>query len=256
MSNLLNDKAIVDAFISYLRQKGYPNLKVERRPEEENRNSSDIEAIAGPFAIEHTSIDTIINQRRDSDWFFKAVGGLEELTQQLTCRLSITIPYEGVQIGQDWSKVRESFKAWIMNASPTLPDGMHIVSNEAGIPFEFHVKKSSERKPGLFFARFAPEDNSLPERIRLHLARKAQKLKPYKKQGYATILLVESDDIALMNENIMLDAIRRGFSNHLPEGVDQLWYSDTTIVDELLFYDFTESIQRIEGSGLPLTVEK
>ena len=147
-------------------------------------------------------------------------------------------------IGQDWIKIRESFKTWIMNSSSSISDGMHRICNEAGIPFEFKVAKASERKPGLFFARFAPEDNTLPERLRLHLARKAKKLKPYKEQGYTTILLVESDDIALMDENIMLDSIRRGLSNRLPVGVDKLWHSDTSIVDKILFYDFTESIQK------------
>lgn len=245
MSNLLNDKDVVDAFILHLRQIKYPNLKVDRRPDDENRDSSDIDAIAGYFAIEHTSVDTITNQRRDSDWFLQAVGGLEaELTHKLSYRLNITIPYEGVRIGQDWIKIRESFKAWIMNSSYTIPDGMHLIHNEAGLPFAFQVRKASGRKPGLFFARFTPEDDSLPDRIRLQLVRKAQKLKQYKKQGYTTILLVESDDIALMDENTMLDAIRRGFSNCLPVGVDQVWYTDTAIVDELLFYDFTESIQK------------
>lgn len=38
---------------------------------EKSRKTSDIDAIAGYFAIEHTSIDTLPNQRRDSDWFRK-----------------------------------------------------------------------------------------------------------------------------------------------------------------------------------------
>ena len=62
----MKDSEVVDAFVSHLRELGYPSLTVEWRPDEENRDSSDIDAIAGSFAIEHTSIDTLPDQRRDS----------------------------------------------------------------------------------------------------------------------------------------------------------------------------------------------
>lgn len=67
----MKDHEVVEAFIAYLRDNGHPNLRVDRRPEEENRRSKDIEAIAGQFAIEHTSIDTLPNQRGKADWFMQ-----------------------------------------------------------------------------------------------------------------------------------------------------------------------------------------
>ena len=67
-------------------------------------------------------------------------------------------------------------------------------------------------------------------------------MKPYQKKGFTTILLVESDDIALMNEDVMLDGIREAFLGSLPEGVDRIWYADTSIPKHLLFYDFTKCI--------------
>jgi hypothetical protein len=62
----------------YLGRNANPGLKVNARPDEVNRLSSDIDAIAGPFAIEHSSIDTVLNQRRDSAWFLKVVKVLED----------------------------------------------------------------------------------------------------------------------------------------------------------------------------------
>jgi hypothetical protein len=243
MINMPDDKVVVDAFVSHLRQNGYPHLEVDRRPDEENRESPDIDAIAGPFAIEHTSIDTVANQRRDSDRFGQIVRGLEdELSPKLHYRLNITLPYEGIQLGQDWSKLRELLREWIINESPNLPDGLHLLNDVPGIPFDLQVMKGTNRRPGLFFARFAPEDSSLQNRLSFQLTRKVQKLIPYKKVGYTTILLVESEDIALMNRCIMLDGVRNAFANRLPEGVDQIWYADTSIPDELLFHDFTKSI--------------
>lgn len=73
----MNDHEVVEAFVAHLAANGYTGLTVDRWPERENRNSPDIDTIAGPFAIEHTSIDTLPNQRGKSHWFMKAAGGLE-----------------------------------------------------------------------------------------------------------------------------------------------------------------------------------
>ena len=74
----LDDAVVVDAFVSHLTKDRYPGIKVDARPDLDNRLTSDIDAIAGPLAIEHTSIDTIENQRRDSAWFGKVALPLEE----------------------------------------------------------------------------------------------------------------------------------------------------------------------------------
>jgi hypothetical protein len=55
----MKDRDVISAFVAYLQTNGHPNLKVERWPEDENRDSQEIDAIAGAFAIEHTSIDTL-----------------------------------------------------------------------------------------------------------------------------------------------------------------------------------------------------
>jgi hypothetical protein len=241
----MNDKEVIEAFISHLRKGGYADLRIDNRPDEGNRKTSDVDAIAGPFAIEHTSIDTVSNQRRDSDWFLKAVGGLEsEFINKLQYRLNITIPYEGVQLRQNWSGIRQAFRSWITDHSANLTDGVHTITDEPGIPFRFIVKKQTGRSPRLIFARTAPTDNSLPDRIRKLFVKKAQKLMSYKQGGYISILLVESDDIALMNEGIMIEAIRVGLSRSLPDGIDRLWYVDTAIPEEVLFYDFTEAVHQ------------
>jgi len=65
------------------------------------------------------------------------------------------------------------------------------------------------------------------------------KLAGYQSTGKITVLLVESSDIALMSEGMMLDAIRQACPGGLPTGVDQLWYADTSIPDEIEFRDFT-----------------
>ena len=95
------------------------------------------------------------------------------------------------------------------------------------------------RPPRLFFARYEPPDDTLPARIRTQFDRKAQKLAKYQSAGRITVLLVENADIALMNDQKMLEAIRRAYPIGLPIGVDELWYADTTIPDDIDFKDFS-----------------
>ncbi len=241
----MNDRDVVDAFVVHLRDHGHPALQLERRPDEENRGSSDIDAIAGPFAIEHTSIDTLPNQRRDSDWFMRATGKLEqELPSTPPFRLSITLEYNAVGIGQNWVAVRAALRSWVSNKAPSLPEGRSLVENAPGIPFRLHVVKSSERRPGVFFARFQPDDDTLPARVKAAFDRKAEKLARYQKPGVTTILLVENDDMALMNEWKMLKAIQTAFPMGPPPGVDQVWYADTSIQSALEFREFTPELRQ------------
>ena len=241
----LTDKEVIIIFVDYLARNGNPGLVVDACPDKENRQSSDIDAIAGPFAIEHSSVDTVAKQRRDSAWFLEVVGGLEdELGHKLSYRLNLTLPYEGVQCGQDWSKIRGAFREWILHESPKLATGSHNISNALGIPFEFHVTKKKSDRPCLLFYRFAPDIKKLPSRLREQLDRKAVKLSPYKNEGKTTILLVESNDIALMDDSKMWDSLRQAYSAGLPDGVDQIWFADTSICEEVIFTDMTKVVAR------------
>lgn len=239
----MNDRDVVEAFVTYLRDNGNPGLRVDWRADEENRRSADIDAIAGTFAIEHTSIDTLPNQRRDSDWFKRVVGDLEEEFEAvLPFRLRIALDYDAVGIGQNWDAVRAALKSWISNESLNLPEGYSLVEKSHGIPFQLHVWKGSTRPPGLLFRRHLPDDDTLDERMTV-LDRKAAKLARYQKLGFTTVLLVENDDIALMNAGKMLEAIQTSHPMGPPPGVDQVWYADTSIPDELEFLEFTSELR-------------
>jgi hypothetical protein len=240
----MKDRDVIYAFVAYLQANGHPKIKVDQWPEDEHRNSEQIDAIAGIFAIEHTSIDTLPNQRRDSDWFMQVVGGLkQEPGDLIPFRLSITLEYHAVKKGQDWSAIHEALKTWLITDALQLEDGKHIVDHIPGVPFRLRVVKSSTRPAGLFFSRYDPNDDTLSERARQLLARKAEKLLRYQSTGKTTVLLVESDDIALMDEAKMLEAVRIAFDGGLPPGVDQLWYANTSIPSEIQFVDFTRAVK-------------
>jgi hypothetical protein len=243
MNDDLSDNKVVECFVSHFGKVNCLDLKIDSIPDEENRSTSDIDAIAGKFAIEHTSIDAILNQRKDSSHYLQVVGLLEhDLNKIIDYRIGITIPYSGIKIGQDWNEIKENLKAWILESANSLPDGNLTLYDIPGIPFSIYIDKSHTRSPGVFFSRFSQTDDNLPSRIFKQLTRKAKKLQPYQDQGFITILLIESKDPALMSKGIMLDSIKKAFNNMPLGNVDLVWYAETYDQQEITFSDFTESI--------------
>lgn len=193
------DKAVVDAFVAYRRATDLPDLHVERYPDEENSNTTDIDAVAGHLAIEHTSVDTLLDQRGRSAWFSGIAQPIEqEIGNRLDFRLDVVFPYEGVAKGQDWKAERLAIEAWILNTAGALPDGRQSIEL-ADVAVAFEATKASDRKPGVFFRRRVPHDASFADRLREQIVRKAAKLPAYRSKGKRGVLLVESNDIALMN---------------------------------------------------------
>ena len=64
----MKDSEVIERFVAHLARHGPQGLKVDEIPDLKERNLPEIDAIAGPFAIEHTSIDTVPHQRRNDDW--------------------------------------------------------------------------------------------------------------------------------------------------------------------------------------------
>ncbi len=243
----MSEQEVIAAFVDHLGiLKGHLNLSVDRWPDKENRTEPEIDAIAGNFAIEHTSIDSVANQRRLNDWYLQVIEGLDQVIRDcVDCGLTITLDFYAIGKGMDWSDIRVDIQNWVVNYGPTLGSGNHEITLPTSAPTEFpivmHVWKGAA--PLIIgFARFEPEDNTLPSRMRKLLDRKAKKLETYQGTSFTTMILVENDDIALMNEAKMLAALRKAYPYGLPQGVNEIWFADTSISDKPQFYDFTAKV--------------
>jgi hypothetical protein len=231
----------------FVRQQGgtRPRLEVDRWPEDENRNTPEIDAVAGPFAIEHTSVDTVPNQRRDNAWFKEAVGDLErEINDRGSSspyRVHVTLPWGATRKGRDWNAIQDALRNFLADGAPTLPEGRPEVRGVPGIPFSFAVSKSRGPRPGVFFLRAEPEDDTLPGRMKDAFDH-ASKLARYRAPGTTTILLLESSDIALMNDERMMEPIEQAFPDSLPDWVDEVWYADTSIPGPARFRHLTPEL--------------
>ena len=251
------DKITITQFVAHLVENGYPDITIDRWPDDENSTTRDIDAIAGPFAIEHTSIDTFFNQRKSADWFLKAIHNLEsDLAGQLTFNLSVSFKHEEFTQRQGWPTIRSALKRFILEDVIHLGWGEHELDDVPGIPFTVRVKKCSQPPFCLWFQRSCPEELSpglppsqvntrppLPEYFRAQLDKKAEKLAPYKICGKTTVLLIESGDIAFMNPQIMRSWIKEAFHNDIPDGVEQMWYA-ARYNSDFDFKDFTTDIRR------------
>ncbi len=225
------DIEIVKLFVEHLKESLNLDIKIDSIPEESN--SSDIDAIAGPYAIEHTSIDTIKNQRRDNNWFSQSIEGLESyFKDKLDYRLWIQIEYDGIKKGQTWKKNRELIMRWIQNESHNLSYGKNLVVQIEGLDFTLRVNKipKEELGTGVVFVRVISEDfdpqNEIPYRLKLLIDTKLNKLGKY--SNHIKILLIENSDLALMNSQLMMDVINKAINECLPTEIDELWYADSS----------------------------
>src|SRR5688500_243075 len=108
-------KERIDQFLSVLRENGYPQLRLEVCPDEHNRRSKDIDAVAGSFAIEHTTIDGIPDQRGHDARFSKLVEGLrDELKRCFDFHANVTFSYGDLLdlTSKDIRAIRATLVAW------------------------------------------------------------------------------------------------------------------------------------------------
>jgi hypothetical protein len=172
-------------------------------------------------------IQTYPNQKAQDHWFTEAMANLEsELPKPPYELVFCSEKYDPVKKGQKRSEIRNAMKTWISQEAPQFADGEYNFDSLPGIPFRLRVEKSANGSPSIYFMRRLPENNeSLPSRIREHLTsqEKIEKLVPYKKDGFTTVLLIQGD----LTRNKMLHAIKLAFPDGLHPDLDEIWYVST-----------------------------
>jgi hypothetical protein len=148
------------------------------------------------------------------------------------------VPYELVTVGSDWGAYRRALEHWIVNVSPTLEDGEYAVEMPNS-DLKCEARKESDRPHGVFLRRLVPEDDTLVQRVRKQVERKMKKLRRYKAEGHTTVLILETQDIALMNQHKILEAVREAVVGKMPDGLDQIWYAEAV---GYVFFDLTGPI--------------
>jgi hypothetical protein len=219
------DRAAIRNFAKFLEAIGQPVAGVDEWPEDHKQG--EIDAILGPFAVQHTSIDALPDGRRRGHQFQHVIGSIEdEFSGRLGFYLSIVLDWDAIKTGQDWKLANQGLRSWILREAADMPDGNRRIASVPGVPFAFDiVKGGSVNADGVFFSRWDPRDETLNRRLRDQVIGRHDKLSVlarHRDRGKRTLLLLESGDVALMSDGAIAQAFLEVFPQW-PSKLDELW---------------------------------
>ena len=240
MPEAVQEKRVISEWVTIQRSLGVEIQDPEWRDKPHN---GDIEAIAFPFAVEHTSVDSIENQRLYEAHSQTVFQDLDQITIVPPARIKLSISLEDF-VKTDHKKLRSALILWLQNEAPKLPDGHTQGAEIFDLPVEWRCWKYSYRPPGLYFG-LAVDTEKCRNEIANLLSRKDQKLETYRRQGLTSVVIVESDDFQLMAPDIFFEMAIKAHENHTLS-TDQLWFADTSL-DDIEFWEIDLKTKQLNG---------
>jgi hypothetical protein len=208
-----------------------------------NQKGGDIEALAPPFAIEHTSVDRIENQRRHDEQFKRVVKDLNRIELTPPARLSLLISLEDF-LNLNHNKLRTEMDQWLRKEASELNEG-HSTGNKIGrLSVRWWCWKYKNRPPRIKIG-FSADIEKYSKDISDLIKRKSHKLGGYKQQSFTTVLIVESYDFQLMAPDVFLEMVL-GVPEENKKFIDQIWFADTSLND-IEFWRVMLEVQHLEG---------
>lgn len=208
------------------------------------------------LAVEHTVVEAFEGQIGSAVQFSRLLGSIEQdLSGQLPSPgvyyLNFPIsPHVGIRTS-DHTAIRAAIAHWVVEKANDLhashPDRLDrsteprghrgvVRGQPASVPFELTLVREvhwggSIRHDGrLFVARTAPEDleSGRNRRILAALNKKCPKLLACRSHGCETVLIFESDDVALTNHIVIAEALETSSQgrNDLP---DEVYFVSTQV---------------------------
>lgn len=185
----------------------------------------------GRHAIEHTTIDSFLNQRADDDRFRRVMGNLENGWSAYPDNwIEVAIDVGVIETGVDWQDLSNQIKSWLLENVPSLPLDCQNRVKTPDIPFDLLIRR--ELLPGagkLLVARYSPKNLSEQRVavIRKALDKKAGAGQQYRQKGYLTVLVLEANDIALASRVTVFKAIREAYQSEADEIFDRIFIAMT-----------------------------
>ena len=170
------------------------------------------------FAVEHTRIESFPNQITEGKRFVQLLEPLEtELAGLLSGAFFLVVDVGAARVpAAQHVEVRRALAEWILANGDALdaeettgPYGnCEITTTPPGVPFEVMLHRDCNYESRLFTGqRLVGDRQSLRrERIAKALARKSPKLLAARDDGCISVLILESDDVALANRFVIAEA--------------------------------------------------
>ena len=247
------DQQLVSQFLLAHNQQYGSSLKVVRWPDDENRQTPAVEAVAsdangGTVAIEHTLIQPFEGERIDSDRFMKVFGPLEGCPDLMKVGYNVDV---GVKVGAiptgiKWDVVAEGVREHLRKAIPTLGE-VDKLESISGVPFALSVRLTiqaygSTEADHVWVSR-SDIPASLRQVVKTALSRKLPKLAA--ENADRRVLLLEQADVAHGHSDIRI-AID-DLNGEFPElaRTDEIWLAVTTcweLEGVLFFYELFPNV--------------
>lgn len=223
---LKQDEAITET-LKFLSKSLNMRYEIIDYPDKRERNlpACDALAIIGSkkVAIEHTSVDSVPQQRRDSARFMKVLGPLDlDLKNKLPTPgsywLSVHMNAIPALKRKEWDGIRNRIHEWCLKVANSLEIGSpysapkHFVrAMPEGVPFEVTLYRWPGEDGRFLITRLAPNDleDQRKDAISQTISSRGSKVSDYRIVGYRTILVLESNDIALANASLIGQAFIR-----------------------------------------------
>lgn len=170
------------------------------------------------FAVEHTRIESFPNQIAEGKRFAQLLEPLEtELAGLLPGTFFLIVDVGAARVvAAQHVEVRRALAEWILANGGALDaeesTGPHgncdITSTPPGVPFEVTLHRDCDYNCRLFIMQRLAGDRQVQrrERIAEALGRKCPKLLAAHNDGCVSVLILESDDIALANRAVVTEA--------------------------------------------------
>jgi hypothetical protein len=163
------------------------------------------------FAIEHTRIESFPNQIVDGKHFARMLEPLEkELAGRLPGDYCLFVNVGAAKAAaSEHGAIRTAIRDWILANCASLKEEEGLRGTPTGIPFEIALSRDIGRGSSLIVFQGLGDDLAelRLDRIREALARKCPKLYMEQQAGRTTVLALESDDMPLINQRAIAEAV-------------------------------------------------
>lgn len=208
-------------------------VEVVERPDRDIPGTAGCDAIIcrgeRRYALEHTTIDSYSDQRVDDHRFREVVVPLEDALHQAypDSWIQIVVPVHAIPTGTDWPRLGQTLRRECIQSIADLPlggRGQELYLRD--IPFPVWISRERpDGQSGCFVMREAPGGlrQQLESSIGRAIGAKNHQLAPYKQQGLRTILLLDSDDAALVSIPSLSEAFVKAAESKAVQGLDEIF---------------------------------
>ncbi len=234
-TNKREDK-VIEQFCERLSEIELQTVQVVERPDRDYPGLGGCDAVIERgnrrFALEHTSISSFLNQRKDDARFNKVVVPLEQAIPQAfpDSWVEIAVPVGAVPTGTNWSKMTENLRDGCISAIAQMQFG------ETGRKFEFEdfpfpvwISRYQTCRSACHVMRFVSSKlkAQLENDMSRAVCKKRKQLAPYKKKGMSTLLILDSDDISLVNHYSLAEAFSKAAEGNKSDGLDEVFLAES-----------------------------